>query len=34
MSFNGIGQRVFNVTINGSNVLSNFDIFATAGAMN
>ncbi len=34
LSFNGSGQRVFNVTINGSNVLSNFDIFATAGAMN
>ncbi len=28
------GQRVFNVSINGTQVLSNFDIFATAGAMN
>lgn len=26
------GQRRFNVAINGANVLSNFDIFATAGA--
>jgi outer membrane protein assembly factor BamB len=26
------GQRVFNVTINGTKVLSNFDIYATAGA--
>ena len=26
------GQRLFNVSINGSQVLSNFDIFATAGA--
>ena len=25
------GQRVFNVSINGSQVLSNFDIFGTAG---
>ncbi len=26
------GKRVFNVSINGTNVLSNFDIYATAGA--
>ena len=28
------GSRVFNVTINGTQVLTNFDIFATAGAQN
>jgi hypothetical protein len=28
------GQRVFNVAINGTNVLSGFDIFAAAGAGN
>jgi Malectin domain len=28
----GTGQRLFNVAINGTSVLSNFDIFATAGA--
>ncbi len=28
------GQRQFNVKINGASVMSNFDIFATAGAMN
>ncbi len=28
------GQRVFNVSINGTQVLTNFDIFATAGATN
>jgi len=28
------GQRVFNVSINGTQVLTNFDIFATAGAVN
>jgi hypothetical protein len=28
------GQRVFNISINGTNVLSNFDVFATAGARN
>ena len=28
------GSRVFNVSINGTQVLSNFDIFATAGAKN
>lgn len=30
----GVGSRVFNVDINGTNVLSNFDIFATAGGAN
>jgi beta-glucanase (GH16 family) len=29
-----VGQRVFNVSINGKNVLTNFDIVATAGAAN
>jgi hypothetical protein len=29
--FTAVGQRVFNVTINGVHVLSNFDIFAAAG---
>jgi len=28
------GQRLFNVAINGTQVLSGFDIFATAGAQN
>ena len=28
------GQRVFNVSLNGSTVLTNFDIYATAGAQN
>ncbi len=28
------GKRVFNVSINGNQVLTNFDIFATAGAAN
>jgi beta-glucanase (GH16 family) len=28
------GSRIFNVSINGTTVLTNFDIFATAGAMN
>jgi hypothetical protein len=28
------GSRVFNVTINGTQVLTNFDIFAAAGAKN
>lgn len=28
------GSRIFNVTINGTQVLTNFDIFATAGAQN
>ena len=30
--FSAAGSRVFNVTINGSAVLTNFDIYATAGA--
>ena len=34
LSFTGAGQRVFNVAINGTTALSNFDIFATAGAQN
>jgi len=28
------GKRVFNVAINGSSVLSNFDIYAAAGGSN
>jgi len=28
------GKRVFNVSINGTQVLANFDIFATTGAKN
>ena len=31
ISFNGPGQREFDVTINGIQVLTDFDIFATAG---
>src|SRR6185295_4877082 len=30
----GAGQRLFNVSINGTTVLSNFDIFASAGGAN
>ena len=30
----GVGQRRFNVLINGAQVLANFDIFAAAGALN
>jgi len=30
---NGPGQRLFNVALNGAQVLTNFDIFATAGGM-
>lgn len=30
----GIGSRVFNVTVNGNQVLTNFDIFASAGGAN
>ena len=30
----GAGQRLFNVTINGTTVLSNFDIYASAGGQN
>lgn len=32
--YSAVGQRVFNVAINGASVLSNFDIRATAGASN
>jgi glucosylceramidase len=32
--WNSSGQRLFNVTINGQQVLTNFDIFATAGGAN
>ena len=32
--FNTAGSRTFNVSINGTQVLTNFDIFATAGAQN
>jgi hypothetical protein len=32
--WNAVGQRKFNVLINGTQVLTEFDIFATAGAMN
>ena len=32
--WNSAGQRIFNVSINGSQVLSNFDVFATTGAQN
>jgi hypothetical protein len=32
--FSASGQRVFNVLINGNQVLTNFDIYATAGAAN
>ncbi|HET8913678.1 MAG TPA: malectin domain-containing carbohydrate-binding protein [Ktedonobacteraceae bacterium] len=31
LSFQAVGQRIFNVAINGSSVLSNFDVYATAG---
>ena len=34
IAFANAGARVFNVAINGSTVLSNFDIFATAGGGN
>jgi glucan endo-1,3-alpha-glucosidase len=34
LSFTGAGQRVFNVALNGTNVLSNFDVLAAAGAQN
>jgi len=34
LSFTGPGQRVFNVALNGTSVLSNFDVFAAAGAQN
>ena len=32
LAYEAAGKRIFNVAINGSTVLSNFDIFATAGA--
>lgn len=32
--WNAAGQRVFNVSINGTQVLTNYDIFADAGAQN
>src|SRR5205823_437445 len=32
--FTTAGSRTFNVTINGTQVLTNFDIFAAAGAAN
>ena len=32
-AWNGPGQRLFDISINGVTVLSNFDIFQTAGAM-
>jgi len=32
--FNTVGSRTFNVTLNGTQVLTNFDIRATAGAQN
>ncbi len=32
--YNGPGQRQFNVSINGNQVLTNFDVYATAGGMN
>ena len=34
LAFSTVGARVFSVAINGTTVLSNFDIFATAGARN
>lgn len=34
ISVSGPGQRLFNVSINGAQVLSNFDIFASAGGAN
>src|SRR5207249_961734 len=33
-SYTGPGQRLFNVNVNGASYLSNFDIFAAAGATN
>jgi hypothetical protein len=32
--FTATGKRVFNVSINGTQVLTNFDIFAAAGGQN
>jgi fibronectin type 3 domain-containing protein len=34
LSWTAAGQRLFNVAINGTSVLSNFDIFAAAGGQN
>ena len=34
LTFNGAGQRVFNVAVNGTSFLKNFDVYATAGAQN
>ena len=34
LTWTAAGQRLFNVAINGNSYLSNFDIFATAGAQN
>jgi hypothetical protein len=34
LTWTAAGQRVFNVALNGTNVLSNFDVFAAAGAQN
>lgn len=34
MASGGAGSRVFNVGINGSQVLNNFDVYATAGGAN
>ena len=34
LTFTGSGQRVFNVAINGTGILSNFDVYATAGGQN
>jgi len=34
LTWTAAGDRVFNVAINGTSVLSNFDIFATSGAQN
>jgi hypothetical protein len=33
-TFDGVGLRLFNVSINGNTALSNFDVFLTAGDMN
>ena len=34
LTFTGAGQRVFNVAINGTSVLSNFDVYSAAGGEN
>jgi glucan endo-1,3-alpha-glucosidase len=34
LTWTAAGQRVFNVALNGTSVLSNFDVFAAAGAQN